>query len=89
MSNPFEVLEQRLVNIESMLLSLQNKPLPEAVKEFKEEVPMTQKEAARFLNKSRQTLIAWRKQGYIRAYKIGGRVYFKPSELTAALQSLS
>lgn len=88
MSNPFEVLEQRLVSIETMLQSMQNNKLIPVIKESKEEQPMTQLEAARFLGKSRQTLVAWRKQGHIKAYRIGGRIYFKPSELTAALQSL-
>lgn len=50
--------------------------------------PITQDEATKFLGKSRQTLTAWRKKGIIVAYRIGGRIYYKPSELIAALEKL-
>ena len=51
------------------------------------EKPISQPEAVRFLGKSRQTLIAWRKKGFIKAYTLGGRIYYKPSELVAALET--
>jgi hypothetical protein len=50
--------------------------------------PITQDEATKFLGKSRQTLTAWRKKGIIVAYRIGGRIYYKPSELVSALEKL-
>jgi excisionase family DNA binding protein len=53
------------------------------------ERPLTQQEAANFLQKSRQTLVTWRKAGKIKAHKLGGRIYYKPSELLAALENLS
>ena len=53
-----------------------------------DERPFTQDEAIKFLGKSRQTLASWRKKGFITAYRLGGRVYYKPSELSAALQKL-
>lgn len=66
---------------------LASKPQQE-LKEEKNEKPLSQTEAAQFLGKSRQTLIAWRKAGKIKAYKLGGRVYFKGSELLEALEIL-
>lgn len=51
------------------------------------EKPISQPEAVRFLGKSRQTLISWRKKGLIKAYQLGGRIYYKPSELVAALEA--
>lgn len=61
---------------------------PEPINQKEEERPFTQDEAKKFLGKSRQTLSAWRKKGYINAYRISGRIYYKPSELSAALQKL-
>jgi hypothetical protein len=50
------------------------------------EQPITEKEACQFLKKSRQTLRMWRYSGIIRSYRINGRIYYKKSELLAALQ---
>lgn len=52
------------------------------------EKPISQQEAVAFLGKSRQTLIKWRKKGIIKGYCLGGRIYYKPSELVAALEKL-
>jgi hypothetical protein len=53
------------------------------------ERPITTPEAARFLGKSRQTLLIWRKEGLITGYAIKGRIYYKPSELMAALKKVN
>lgn len=52
------------------------------------EKPISQPEAILFLGKSRQTLIKWRKMGIIKAHSLGGRIYYLPSELLAALNKL-
>jgi len=52
------------------------------------EQPISQVEAVEFLGKSRQTLIKWRKKGIINGYRLGGRIYYKPSELVSALEKL-
>jgi hypothetical protein len=52
------------------------------------EKPISQPEAVVFLGKSRQTLIKWRKKGIIIGYVLCGRIYYKPSELVAALEKL-
>ena len=52
------------------------------------EKPISQPEAIKFLGKSRQTLIKWRKMGIIQAHQLGGRIYYMPSELLASLQKL-
>lgn len=63
---------------------LAGQPKPQPARPLTEK-PISQPEAVRFLGKSRQTLIAWRKRGLIKAYQLGGRIYYKPSELVAAL----
>lgn len=52
------------------------------------EKPISQPEAVAFLGKSRQTLMVWRKKGLIKAYRLGGRIYFIQSELVAALEKI-
>lgn len=51
-----------------------------------DERPMTEKEAEKFLHKTRKTLRMWRYAGVIKAHRIGGRIYYKKSELIAALR---
>lgn len=50
------------------------------------EQPISQPEAIKFLGKSRQTLISWRKKGVITAHILGGRVYYLKSELLSAMK---
>jgi hypothetical protein len=50
------------------------------------EQPISQPEAVRFLGKSRQTLIAWRRKGVINAHVLGGRIYYLKSELLEAMK---
>ena len=40
-------------------------------------------------NVSLVTLLSWRKKGLIQAYRIGGRVFYKQSELDQALISIN
>jgi hypothetical protein len=75
-------LEQFAEKLASEILAGQPTPQPSRQQAEK---PISQPEAVRFLGKSRQTLIAWRKKGLIKAYQLGGRIYYKPSELVAAL----
>ena len=64
---------------------LKEQPKPTPPKQETEQ-PISQAEASIFLGKSRQTLISWRKKGLIKAYHLGGRVYYKTSELLKALK---
>lgn len=54
---------------------------------IEEERPISQPEAVKFLGKTRQTLIKWRKKGVLKGYLLGGRVYYLKSELLAALKN--
>jgi len=83
MTNPFETLNQRLANIESLLIDLKHKP--------KEEVKpknYTVKEAAPILKVSEQSIHNYIKRGLLGAKKVG-RFYLIPSsEIEAALQDV-
>ena len=61
---------------------------PQAAQELNNEIeqPISQPEAVKFLGKSRQTLISWRKKGIITAHILGGRVYYIKSELLEAMK---
>lgn len=50
---------------------------------------LTRKEVATILRISLPTLHFWVKHGYITAYKVGNRVYFKPEEISQAVTTLS
>jgi hypothetical protein len=63
------------------------KSTPPPIQEKPVEQPISQPDAIKFLGKSRQTLIKWRKAGNIKAYTLGGRVYYLKSELLSALQN--
>lgn len=43
--------------------------------------PVSQSEAMERMNRSRQTLVKWRKKGILKGFLIGGRVYYEPSEI--------
>ena len=49
---------------------------------------LTRKEAAELLSVSLTTLKTWSDQKIIKAYKLGGRIYYKEKELLNALQSV-
>jgi hypothetical protein len=70
--------------IQEVLQSEKPSTIPESVKSI--EQPISQSDAIKFLGKSRQTLIAWRKKGIITAHILGGRVYYLKSELLTAMK---
>ncbi len=61
------------------------KPIPVQIDQIIEQ-PISQPEAIKFLGKSRQTLISWRRKGIIHAHTLGGRVYYLRSELLEAVK---
>jgi hypothetical protein len=79
-----DLIEFATTYAERMLIGQPKSPVKQEL-----EKPISQTEAGIFLGKSRQTLNSWRKKGYINAYRISGRIYFKPTELISALEKLS
>jgi excisionase family DNA binding protein len=51
-----------------------------------EDILLTVEQAASTLAASRQTIHNWVRKGYLKAYKLGGRTYFKKEELLGALR---
>lgn len=82
--NPTELCEFA-ENLANRIMAATPKPLPE----LREEKLLTQPEAIKFLRKSRQTLIKWRSKNIVTSYRLGGRIYYKQSELISALEKLT
>lgn len=79
----------RKEDLQAFAENLMNKTLeskPEPIRSQEPEQPISQNEAVKYLGKSRQTLIAWRKKGIIKGHTLGGRVFFLKSELLESLK---
>lgn len=66
MNNPFEIIEQRLSSIESLLLDIKHKPIEEPQTEN-----LTVKEASELLKVSEQSIHNYIKKGFLPAQKVG------------------
>lgn len=72
MSNPFEVINSRLTNIEALLLDIKHEPVNEKQphQPTDETDLLTPKETAEFLKISLPTLWRWQKKGKVKCYGI-------------------
>ncbi len=80
MTNPFETLNSRLANIETLLLEIKHKP-----KEEEKPENLTVKETAEVLKVSEQTVHSYIKKGFIPARKMGRVLLIKRTDLDSAL----
>lgn len=89
MENPFEIIDNRLSNIESLLLELKLGSIktPNTLKPEKEY--LTRKETAKLLSVNLTTLWSHTNKGYLRSYKIGSRILYKSTEVAEAINKLS
>lgn len=80
MQNPFETINQRLSNIETLLLDIKHKP-----KEEEKSENLTVKEVAEILKVSEQTVHNYIKKGVLVAQKVGRILLIKRADLDNAL----
>ncbi|MFD0963827.1 helix-turn-helix domain-containing protein [Pseudofulvibacter geojedonensis] len=80
MSNPFETINERLSNIENLLLEIKNKPVEEEKSEN-----LTVKETAEILKVSEQSVHNYIKRGFLSAQKVGRILLIKRQDLENAL----
>ncbi|RTY65829.1 helix-turn-helix domain-containing protein [Flavobacterium sp. LB2P53] len=85
MSNPFEVLEKRLENIESLLVDIKHPPQQKTIND---EVLLDEDEACAFLKTNSVTLWRWVKAGKIKVYKFHTKNYYKRNELLETITQL-
>ena len=89
MFNPFELLETRLSNIETLLIDIRqtkkdgNTPENQSDNEYS-----TRKEVSESLKLSLVTLNRLTSDGTLKAYRIGGRVLYKKDEIRNALTAI-
>jgi excisionase family DNA binding protein len=82
MSNPFELLEARLLNIETLLLDI--KHLPQAT----ENKLYSVKELAEYAGVSELTVRNWIIEGKVKAKKIGRRLFIEQSQFEKGLSEV-
>jgi excisionase family DNA binding protein len=87
MNNPFEVIEARLSNIETLLLDLKHQPKSVNASTQSNDKPLSIGEAADFLNLSIPTLYSKVSRGELPVMKRGKRLYFSLPELKEYLNA--
>lgn len=83
MTNPFESLEQKLTELEGLILSLKdNKPEP------KKAIYLTRQQAAELLHITLPTLHFYTREGVIQGSRIGTRVLYSEQAIQDAVKSI-
>lgn len=85
MSNPFEVIDARLSNIETILLDLKHTPREQVDHSGKDEL-LTVQDTAKFLSLSVPTVYTLISKGELPVMKRSKRCYFSKAELIAYLR---
>ena len=80
MKNAFETINQRLSNIETLLLDIKHNPIEEEKSEN-----LTVKETAEVLKVSEQSVHNYIKRGFLPAQKMGRILLIKRADLDEAL----
>ena len=83
MNNPFEQLNERLSNIESLLLEIKHKPSEEEKSEN-----LTVKETAEYLKVSEQSVHNYIKRGLLPAVKMGRVLLIKREDIESSLKEV-
>jgi excisionase family DNA binding protein len=88
MLNPFETLDQRLANIENMLLEMKQE---KADKEPFADLPelLTRRQACNILKVGYTTLDRYANEGKITRHRTGAIIRFKKSEILKNLKSIA
>lgn len=79
MNNPFEILEKRLSNIESLLIDIKHKTIDE-----KQEINFNIDEVAELLRVSKQSIYKYIQKGLIKAKKVGRTFIISKTDLDEA-----
>ena len=82
MSNPFQTIDNRLSNIENLLLDIKHKP------QKTEKKLHSVKSLAKFAGVSELTIRNWSSEGKIQAKQIGRRIFIEDSQFSKGLQEV-
>jgi excisionase family DNA binding protein len=83
MNNPFETINQRLSNIETLLLDIKFRPIEEEKAEN-----LTVKETSTLLKVSEQSVHNYIKKGFLSAQKVGRILLIKRSDIDNSLKEV-
>ncbi len=86
MTNPFEIFDRRLSNIESLLLSIKHKDADPLEQSLSPEQKFSIKELAAYLKCTKATIHSYKRRKVFPYYQTGRTVYFKKSEIDSALE---
>lgn len=78
--NPFDVIDQRLQNIEGLLIDIKHNPRPSAIRPEPEKL-LTVKAAAKFLDLTVATIYTLISRKQLPVIKLSNRRYFSQQEL--------
>lgn len=87
MNNPFEIIDARLSNIETLLLDIKHQP-KQAEPTEKPTGLLTRREVAQKLRITLVTLDKYTKAGTLQSYKIGGQIRYKAAEIEKAFEQV-
>jgi excisionase family DNA binding protein len=90
MDNPFEILIQQNAEILQYLRELKGSQLstPIAAAASLDDTKMSYENLAKYLDKNISTIHRYKNNGAIPYYKVGRTVFFKKSEVDAAMSSI-
>jgi len=83
MQNPFQIFQEELTEIKTLLLEIKNKPVEEVKSEN-----LTVKESAEYLKVSEQSIHNYIKKGFIKAHKLGRIFIIKRIDIEEALKEV-
>jgi len=83
MQNPFQIFQEELTEIKTLLLEIKNKPVEKAKPEN-----LTVKESADLLKVSEQSIHNYIKKGFIKAHKLGRIFIIKRIDIEEALKEV-
>lgn len=86
MNNPFEIIEERLSNIENLLLDIKHKPTQEQVLVEPEDKLLNVRETAMFLDLTVPTIYSKVSRGELPCMKRSKRIYFSKVDLMEYLR---
>ncbi len=81
MKNPFEIIDERLSNIESLLLDIKHKPVRQTPNAESEDQLLNVQETAKFLDLTVPTIYSKASRGELPFMKRSKRIYFSKKDL--------
>jgi excisionase family DNA binding protein len=86
MKNPFEIIDERLNNIENLLLDIKHKPVQDSGKTEQEDQLLNVQETASFLDLTVPTIYSKASRGELPFMKRSKRIYFSKNDLMEYLK---